>query len=116
MKTVVGANHYPPATHTAFIKFYSKLLSVIIPIVVDYERNHPKELEAHEAARRKLIAPPNQSFEGLNTGNLNFKRDEEKGGESMYIHHEESSVPRAAEHVTSSASSTSGPHADAEPK
>lgn len=78
--------------------------------------NHKKEIEVHETNRKKLIAPPNQSFEGLNTGNLNFKHDEEKGGGSVYIHHDEPSVPRFAEPVTVPPPAVTTAPSDAQPK
>lgn len=53
-------------------------MSVIIPLVVDYELANRASFNSHSIKRRGLIAPPSLSFHGLNTGRINFKNDEEQ--------------------------------------
>ncbi len=37
LRTVLGSEDYDLITHTAWIKFYSRMLDVIVPIVLEHE-------------------------------------------------------------------------------
>jgi len=42
LRAVLGDEDYDTVTHTAWIKFYSRMLDVIVPIVLEHEMSQAK--------------------------------------------------------------------------
>lgn len=67
LKTVLGIENYDTATNRAWIKFYSKMLSIILPLAIEYELKHPDSLEKfrYRRLRSNSLVDPNPDHDLL---------------------------------------------------
>ena len=58
LKLTVGKEIYDVSTHSAWIKIYSRMLSIILPIVVKYELEHKDTVHRVDAKRMHTFITP----------------------------------------------------------
>ena len=57
LKKTLGPEIYTPAVHGAWIKIYSKMLTVIVPVAVAYEINHKDDYKPIIVKRMTTLVP-----------------------------------------------------------
>mmetsp|Transcript_16243 Transcript_16243/g.17595 ORF Transcript_16243/g.17595 Transcript_16243/m.17595 type:complete len:253 (-) Transcript_16243:868-1626(-) len=58
----LGPQVYTTQVHRAWIKFYSKILAVVLPLVVKYEIEHKGEIKQSEERRMTAVQPPSDAL------------------------------------------------------
>lgn len=72
IKSCLGSEVYTVQTHLAWIKFFSKILAVIIPLVVKYEIGHKGEIKQCEEKRMKSVHVPSDTLITTKEGDTPF--------------------------------------------
>lgn len=70
IKLTVGKTNYDTVTHTAWVKIYSKMLSIILPISVKYELQHKETVRQSDVKRMRSFVTTNSSFNSSKTESI----------------------------------------------
>ncbi len=71
IKLAVGKTHYDTTTHTAWVKIYSRMLSIILPLAVKYELQHKETVRQYDVKRMQSFVTTNTSFNSSTSENTN---------------------------------------------